>query len=103
MNYEQNPELFRELSQPFDSEEKLSEAIRLFSEEVAELRKKYALTNIIIGIGDSCIVDGKETQMISIKNLGDIFQCATIAAAVANKLESNIHDALKDARGWREK
>ena len=99
--YKLNPELYRKLSEPFETEKEMDEAIEKFSEEVANLREQRGLLNVVVVIGSAYLKEGEETQIVAIRNHGDMFQCSQIASQAAMTLENNIVEAMQTARGRR--
>lgn len=66
-----DPELYRKMSVPFESLEDAQSASNSFFEEVAALREKYKIPDIIAIARFSFMMDGQEAETAMVSTRGD--------------------------------
>lgn len=75
-----NPELFRKMSEPFESVEEANKAIVAFFEEVGELRKKHGLENVYFIISGTWKTEEGEGQFIVPQMYGNPLMAESLTA-----------------------
>jgi hypothetical protein len=76
-----NPQLYRELSEPFETMDEANSAVQEFFREVGELRKKYGLPNVyFIVSASSKDAAGEEGQFIVNMMYGDESMAESLVA-----------------------
>ena len=78
-----DPENYYKMSEPFESNDKANEAIKSFTEELSELRKKHKLRDVLVVIyGSVKQEDGEVGEFITTSNFGNVMNCLPMAAYV---------------------
>lgn len=103
-----NPKLYRELQQPFTSQDEAQKASSAFQDELAELRKKHRMRDLLVvamfsyGFGDGEV---GESESIICSSFGDPVQAETMAAYALGTIQSErqhrIGQLLKGVRVGR--
>lgn len=81
MTHIANPKLFRELSEPFTSNEEADKALRAFFDELGELRKKHRIRDLHMIVGGSVRTsDDDEGEFMSVMHYGDSSRAEAMSA-----------------------
>ena len=76
-----DPQLFRELDQPFASVDAFNEALLAFMEEAYELRKKHRITDVHMIVSAQVLdSDGNESARITNAHFGDTERAESMCA-----------------------
>lgn len=81
-----DPSNYALCSQPHDGIEKAHEAMDGFSEAVAEARKKYRISNVVIGLELNVMIDGQFKRMFGDVQFGDEHYWKHLAYGLAGML-----------------
>lgn len=90
----QNRKLFREMSEPHESKESLSDAFDAFWNDVQASREKYRIQNIVVVIETSYITEGEEVSNLGVSTLGDRTQAESMCSYAFGKLKSEREELL---------
>jgi hypothetical protein len=72
MKKEKNPERYLKMSEPYENKEIANQSVNKFYEEVATLREKYKIRDVLFVLNDSVIYeDGEIGEFMSVFNMGD--------------------------------
>ena len=95
MNAHNNPTLYRELSKPFAGRELAEQSMEKFFEELAELRKKHRIADVVcvtqVNIQDA---SGEEGAQIATIRLGQASEHPTILAHALGSIRQEMNQAL---------
>lgn len=83
-----NPNLYRELNVPFESKDKVTEAVNSFQDELYELRTKYRIPDLVYAMQLSWMDEGVESQAIVNGSMGNEMNAELLAAFALGKIQS---------------
>lgn len=93
--FNDNPENYRKMSEPFETPEKANEALENFYNELSELRKKHNISDILVVIEDSSkYSDGKIGTFMQCLQFGNSLKCETLAAYAYGQATANHRELL---------
>ena len=101
MNQTANPELYRKLSEPFQSNQEADVEMQAFMEGVKALREKHLLPDVVILIQANVKTeDGEEAIFQAVAGFGDPMRRVTMLAQALGReqAENDLGKLLKAAR-----
>lgn len=90
--------LYRELSEPFESPDEANAAIEAFIKDLAEIRKKHGLRDVLCVISSACTYpDGEEADFIMSYQLGDEAKGVLLAAWIYGEAQAEHREMVNKA------
>ncbi len=97
-----DPENFKLMAVPFASESELEDATESFYQELAALRKKYKLTDLIVITKNSVVSETGTNSYMAIQQYGDGMTHPELMARAFLKMKEEIIDKLNEAANIKE-
>lgn len=89
-----DPNLYRELSEPFASEDDAEDALKSFFNEVGRARKKCELPDVVIAVQFSIAMNGTETLHMGTCQFGNELMHEPLAAYAFGKLQAESKERI---------
>ena len=86
--------LFREMSEPHPTRQRLNEDLEKFFAGVEKLRKTCKLTNVLIVVESSYLSEDSEAAGFALQTIGDRFFAQTLAAHAYGTLRGEFTEQL---------
>ena len=97
MEYKDDADNYRKMSEPFENADKANEAIIAFNEELSELRKKHRIKECFVVISGNVLYGDKEGQYIISFNFGSMAEVERLAAWGYGKAQADRKEFINTA------
>ena len=97
-----DPENYKNMAVPFTSESELETATESFYQELALLRKKFKMTDVIVVTKNSVISESGTNSFMAIQQYGDGMTHPELMARAFLKIKEDIINKLNEAANIKE-